>query len=79
VFIIKKGIDNISNKRFLSEGLKNKYDIVIGSYVLNEIVNEKEREKIIKNLWKSTNGVLIFIEPGIFIIHFKEHLWDSKI
>jgi ribosomal protein RSM22 (predicted rRNA methylase) len=59
-----KNINNISYKRFLNENLKYKYDIVIASYVLNEISNEIERNRILKILWKLTKGVLVFIEPG---------------
>ena len=34
------------------------------SYVLNEIQQSTDRLRIIQSLWKLSNGILIFIEPG---------------
>lgn len=45
-------------------------DLVICSYVLNEIP-EKERYDIVEKLWKATNKILIILEPGT-PIGFKE-------
>lgn len=56
--------ENIQYKRFLNENQKIEYDLVIGSYVLNEIELDSDRSRIIKNLWKMTKDILILIEPG---------------
>ena len=55
---------HISWRRFLNENVRRKYDVVMASFVLNEIANEKERERVIRALWNNTNGVLVFVEPG---------------
>lgn len=39
------------------------HDLVISSYVLNEIPEDK-REDFINRLWESTGGILLVIEPG---------------
>ena len=41
----------------------DKSDIVVSSYMLNEIDKDK-RESLIKRLWESTKGVLVLVEPG---------------
>lgn len=43
--------------------INKKYDLIIASYVLNEF-NQEERMSILKELWNSTNDLLIIIEPG---------------
>ena len=40
-----------------------KMDIVVASYVLNEIDKDK-RQELVKKLWECTNHVLVLIEPG---------------
>jgi ribosomal protein RSM22 (predicted rRNA methylase) len=39
------------------------HDLVIASYLLNELPQDS-REAFIRRLWKSTDGMLIIIEPG---------------
>lgn len=38
-------------------------DIVVASYILNELDNEK-RLKVIEKLWSMTNKILLIVEPG---------------
>lgn len=53
-------------------------DLVIASYVLNELPEKKTRE-FAERLWQSTKGVLVIVEPGtpagfIRIREVREHL-----
>ena len=50
-------------KRFGREKLKEEADLVIVSYVLNEMKKE-ERIKVLEKIWNATKDVLIIIEPG---------------
>lgn len=43
--------------------IEKKYDIVVAAYLLNEFTN-KERIKVLQNLWEITNDLLIIVEPG---------------
>jgi len=43
--------------------LEVKADLVLTSYVLNEMT-EKDREVVLKNLWEAANKMLLIIEPG---------------
>lgn len=43
--------------------IQEKADLVITSYVINELAQEDRKRAIIK-LWNSTNGMLLIIEPG---------------
>lgn len=47
----------------IRDDIAEKADLVICSYVLNELSTE-EREKAVKKLWNSTNKFLVIIEPG---------------
>ncbi|EFC50787.1 predicted protein [Naegleria gruberi] len=55
---------HITWRRFLNEHSSKQYDLVVASFVMNELSNSQERERIVKALWKLTSGVLIIIEPG---------------
>ena len=48
---------------YLEKLPKQKYDLVIAAYSLNEL-NEKDRKSIIDSLWEITDKILIVIEPG---------------
>ena len=48
---------------FINDELKYKADLVICSYVLNEL-NQEDRLNALKKLWDSTNKILLLIEPG---------------
>ena len=48
---------------YLEKLPKQKYDLVIAAYSLNEL-NEKDRKSIIDSLWEITDKMLIIIEPG---------------
>lgn len=43
--------------------IQEKADLVITSYVINELT-EKDRENAITKMWNATNGILVIIEPG---------------
>ena len=47
----------------VEEKLKEEADLVIVSYVLNEMKKE-ERIKVLEKIWNATKDVLIIIEPG---------------
>lgn len=43
--------------------IKNKFDLVIASYVINEI-KEDDFAEIINKMWSATEKILIIVEPG---------------
>lgn len=45
------------------ETLREEADLVIASYVLNEMT-ERDREKAALSLWRAAKGVLLLVEPG---------------
>lgn len=47
----------------LKDNIELLSDLVISSYVINELPQEK-RNDVIKKLYNSTNNLLIIIEPG---------------
>ena len=58
-------LENVEWKKFdiLNESITETADLVITSYMINELP-EQEKEKIIKKLWDATSKILIIIEPG---------------
>ena len=60
------------------DDIKDKTDLVVASYMLNEL-SDTERIKAIDKLWNATNGLLLIVEPGtpVGFSHLKkarEHL-----
>lgn len=47
----------------VKENIEEKAELVIASYVLNEMKNE-ERMKVVQKIWNSTEKILVIIEPG---------------
>ena len=47
----------------LKDDIKENGDLVISSYMINELPKE-EREKAVKKMWNATNKLLVIIEPG---------------
>lgn len=47
----------------LTDNIEEKADLVICSYVLNEL-SDSDRMKALEKLWKATNKILLIIEPG---------------
>ncbi|MBQ2835915.1 MAG: methyltransferase domain-containing protein [Clostridia bacterium] len=47
----------------ISDNLNEKADLVVTSYVINEL-SEENRRKAIEKMWEATNGLLVIIEPG---------------
>lgn len=47
----------------ITDEIKTKSDMVVASYVLNEL-SEEEQIKAVEKLWNSTNNILLIIEPG---------------
>jgi hypothetical protein len=54
----------ITWRRFLNENMDRQFDLVVASYVLNELVTAADRSRIVRSLFKMTNGILILVEPG---------------
>lgn len=54
----------------LDSQIDKKADLVVCSYVLNEL-NDQDRKAVLEKLWNATNKVLLIIEPGT-PIGFKE-------
>lgn len=50
-------------KDMLTDNFSEKADLVIASYVLNEMVDE-ERINVLSKLWNATNMMLLLVEPG---------------
>lgn len=47
----------------LQDDIKEQADIIVSSYMLNEI-SENRKEEVIQKLWEATNKLLLIIEPG---------------
>ena len=62
---MKNEIDNVQwiKKNIITDNIEEKADLVISSYVLNEIKSEN-RNQILEKLWNSTGKLLLIIEPG---------------
>lgn len=63
-----------------SDEITEKYDLVVTSYMLNEISDE-QKGTIIEKLWKISNKMLLIVEPGTVegyknIINAKQKLID---
>jgi ribosomal protein RSM22 (predicted rRNA methylase) len=58
------GLSGLTWRRFLNEHSKRKYDVVVASYVLNELSSDDERARLVKSLWSVTKGVLVLVEAG---------------
>jgi len=58
-------LENIEWKEFdlVSDSIKEKADLVVASYVINEL-SEENRKKSIEKMWEITNDLLVIIEPG---------------
>lgn len=61
-------IDELKNVKWekfdlVSSDIEYKADLVICSYVLNEL-SENDRQKALDKLWNATNKILLIIEPG---------------
>ena len=48
---------------FILDNIENKYDMVISSYVLNELT-EEEQLKAVEKLWNATNNLLLIVDAG---------------
>ncbi len=59
---------------------RQQYDLVTAAYVLSELASDGERQQIIQELWGSTKGILVLVEPGTpsgyqYIINAREQVW----
>lgn len=63
--LMEQHIPNAEWKSFdlTLEEIREKADLVITSYVINELTEADRKEALIK-MWNSTNGILVIIEPG---------------
>ena len=60
--------DNLTNVEWKSfdltkEEIQENADLVVSSYVINELT-EEDRQKAITKMWNATNRILVIIEPG---------------
>jgi ribosomal protein RSM22 (predicted rRNA methylase) len=78
-----EGSKSLKNARWIKQDLTSgniseKADLVISSYVLNEL-NDEERIKAVDKLWDATNKIALIVEPGTpvgysQIVKIREHL-----
>ena len=63
--LMKTHLANVEWKQFdlTRDEIQEKSDLVITSYVINELTKD-DRENAITKMWKATNAVLVIIEPG---------------
>lgn len=63
--LMEKDLPNVEWKSFdlNKDEIEGKFDLVITSYVINELTTE-DRQKAIEKMWNATNGILVIIEPG---------------
>ena len=63
--LMNKYIKNVQWEAFdlTQNEIQQKADLVITSYVINELT-EADRQKAIIKMWNATNGMLVIIEPG---------------
>ena len=63
--LMNKHIKNVQWESFdlTQNEIQQKADLVITSYVINELT-EADRQKAIIKMWNATNGMLVIIEPG---------------
>ncbi len=66
--LMKEGSDILKNTRWITtdlvrDPLDYKADLIISSYVMNEM-KEEDRMKVVKKLWEAAQKMLLIIEPG---------------
>lgn len=66
--LMQEGPDVLKNARWLgadlmTADLSKPHDLVIASYVINELA-ESDREEAVKKLWQSAGRMLLLVEPG---------------
>ena len=66
-----------------SHRARQQYDLVTAAYVLSELASDAERQQIIQELWDSTKGILVLVEPGTpsgyqYIISAREQVWGMS-
>lgn len=66
--IMQSGSNQLKNAKWIQQDISNnkiteKADIVVTSYVLNELSNEI-KDTYIENIWNATDELLLIIEPG---------------
>ena len=81
--LMNKHIKNVQWESFdlTQNEIQQKADLVITSYVINELT-EADRQKAIIKMWNATNGILVIIEPGTpegfsHILHAREILLEQ--
>ena len=63
--LMKNNLPNVEWKQFdlNKDEIRENADLVITSYVINELT-ESDRQNAIIKMWNTTNGILVIIEPG---------------
>lgn len=54
---------NVYYRQFLP-AIETQYDLVIISHTLFELVNQEQREEVLRNLWRKCDGYLVIAEEG---------------
>lgn len=63
--LMHNNLENVEWKEFdlVSDEIKENADLIVTSYVINEL-SEENRKIAIEKMWKATNDLLLIIEPG---------------
>ena len=63
--LMRNNLENVEWEKFdlTSNDINKKADLVVTSYVINEL-SEEDRKKAIEKMWEATDGLLVIIEPG---------------
>jgi len=63
--LMDENLSNVEWNKFdlNTDNITEKSDLVIASYVINELTKEDRTQAILK-MWEATNGLLLIIEPG---------------
>lgn len=63
--LMSDALPNVEWEEFdlVSDEIDKKADLIVISYVINEL-SEENRKKAIEKMWNSTNDILLIIEPG---------------
>jgi len=63
--LMDENLSNVEWSKFdlITDKITEKADLVMASYVINELTKDNRKQSILK-MWEATNGLLVMIEPG---------------